>query len=115
MQIYKQTPSFGANLNTIKVLEATTLKNIEAESISDLKPIIDTLWPVKLKGTGNRGYRYYLSEIGNKIIDKYPEIAEASGAILEFSRKNPKAKRFELQEFVKPIVEKLGETIDITI
>lgn len=115
MQINKTSPSFGINLNTVKVLEATTLKNIEAESISDLRPVIDALWPVKLKGAGNRGYRYYLQEIGNKINDKYPEIANASLEILEFSRKNPKAKRPELQKFVEPIVKKLGETIDITL
>ena len=35
--------------------------------------------------------------------------------LLEYTDKNPMATKKDLQEFVKPIVKELGETIDITI
>ena len=56
-----------------------------------------------------------MQEISSKIYKKYPEIKESADAILEFTKTNPDAKRQDLQEFVKPIVNKLGEEIDITI
>ena len=66
MQISKVNNSqtaFGTQIDTIRVLETTTFKSITRKSISDMKPVIDALWPVKLKGTGNKGYRYYLKII----------------------------------------------------
>lgn len=118
MQINKlqnTQPAFGAKVSTIRVLEAATFKQITRESVSDMKPLIDALWPVKLKAVGNRGYRYYMKSIGDKVLEKYPDIADAAYEILEFTDKNPNATKIELQEFVKPMIAKLGETIDITI
>ena len=115
MQINKTTPSFGAKVDTIRVLEAATFKSITRESVSDMKPLIDALWPKKLKATGNRGYRYYLKNIGDKIVEKYPEVADAAFDILEYCDKNPNATKKELQEFVQPYIKKLGKTMDITI
>lgn len=115
LEIKSYSPYFGAKVNTINVLETTTLLNIKSETISELKPMIDTFWPVKLKATGNKGYRYFLNIIGDKITEKYPHISDASFELLEFKRKNPKATKKDLQEFVKPIINKLGETIDIEI
>ncbi len=113
MIINNSTPSFGTKVDTIKVLETTTLKMIQSDSVSDLKPIIDTFWKTPMKAAGNRGYRYYLQAIGNQITDKYPQIAEASSKISEFIKDNPSKQN--LREFVEPIVEKIGKTIDITI
>lgn len=115
MQVKNYSPSFGAKFQTTKILELTTLKNIQSESISDIVPEVKALWYKPIKAFGNKGIRYYAQCIGEKITDKYPEIADATMAILEFSRKNPKAKRVDFQEFVKPIINELGETIDITI
>lgn len=108
-------PSFGTKFNTVKILEASTLKYIESEGIHELKPVIDTFWGTPFKAAGNRGYRYYLQEISKKITEKYPEIKEASRAILNFAKENPQAKKQALQEFVKPFIEKLGKEVDITI
>ena len=115
MQINKTTPSFTARLNTVKLLETTTFKIIERESISDLKPVIDALWEKPLKGYGSKGYKYYLKHIGDKLIDKYPEIEEATFSILDFTHRNPDVTQKDLQKFVSPIIEKLGETMDVTI
>lgn len=113
MLITNSVPSFGAKADTIKVLETVTLKMIQSDSVSDLKPIVDTFWEKPMKAVGNRGYRYYLRNIGDKILNKYPEIAEAAGNISNFLKSNPNKQ--QLREFVEPIVEKLGKTIDITI
>lgn len=48
-------------------------------------------------------------------MQKYPAIKEAANAIIEFSKNNPEAKKQDLQEFVKPIVKKIGKEIDITL
>ena len=114
-KIQNSQPAFGAKVDTIRVLEAATFKSITRESVSDMKPLIDALWPTKLKGTGSRGSRYYLKIIGDKVVEKYPKVSDAAFEILEFSDKNPKATKKELQEFVKPIVDELGDTLDITI
>ncbi len=106
---------FTAKLNTVKLLETTTFKIIERESISDLKPVIDSLWDKPLKGFGKGGYRYYLKIIGDKLLNKYPQLQEATYSILNFTDKNPNATKKELQEFVSPIIKKLGDTMDVTI
>lgn len=51
--------SFGTKFRTVNVLETTTLRCIESDSVADLKPVIDNLWPKKIKSTGWRGYRYF--------------------------------------------------------
>lgn len=65
--INSYSPSFGTKFDTIKILEASSSKIIESESISDLKPVIDTFWDKPFKGAGNKGYRYYLQEISSRI------------------------------------------------
>ena len=114
-RIENTQPGFGAKVDTIRVLEAATFKSITRETVSDMKPLIDALWPTKLKGTGNRGYRYYLKIIGDKIVEKYPKVSDAAFEILDYTDKNPMATKKDLQEFVKTIVKELGETMDITI
>ena len=49
--------SFGTKFRTVNILETTTLRCIESDSVADLKPVIDNLWPKKIKSTGWRGYR----------------------------------------------------------
>lgn len=116
MEIQNKTNlPFCANYRTAKILEMCTLKYSESESISELRPIMNDLMEKPVKFVGNRGYRYYINNIAEKIKAKYPEIKQASDEILEFANKNPKAKRPEFKEFVAPIIKKLGEEIDITI
>ena len=51
----------------------------------------------------------------DKIVEKYPKVSDAAFEILDYTDKNPMATKKDLQEFVKPIVKELGETMDITI
>ena len=104
--------SFGTKFRTVNILETTTLRCIESDSVADLKPVIDNLWPKKIKSTGWRGYRYFLSEIGKQITDKYPEITEN---MKNFITHNPNAKKLDLQQHSKSIIKTLGDEIDITL
>lgn len=113
--INSYNPSFGTKFNTVKILEASTLKCIESEGIQELKPLIDTFWDKPFKAASNRGYRYYLQEISKKIMKNYPDIEKATNEIKEYVQKNPTANRKNLQNFVEPIVKKLGQEIDINI
>lgn len=113
--INSYNPTFGTKFNTVKILETTTLKFIEPEGVSGLRPVIDTFWGEPFKAAGNRGYKYYLEKIGQRIVEKHPNIAEATEQILEFTRQNPQANKQELKEFVKPIIEKLGKEVDIQL
>ncbi len=116
MEIYNNTSlAFGNLVRTATVLEAVTFKYTESESIADLKPFINEFWHTPIKATGNKGYRYFIQDIAQRIKAKYPEIQKAADDILEFANKNPRAKKADYKEFVKPIIEKLGETIDINI
>ena len=115
MQITNTKLSFGTKFSTVEVLELTTLRRINSESISAQKKFIDEFWDKPFKAAGNRGYRYYMQIIGEKIKNKYPEIAKASKDIEDYTEHNPKATKNDLKEFVKPITDKLGNEIDITL
>lgn len=110
--------SFEKNIKTDKILEAAVVKNITSEGIDGFKYLVNELNPLQKQGklaVGNKGYRHYAEEIGKKITEKYPQIAEAANSIKEFLKINPKAKKEELREFIKPIIKALGEEVDIVI
>ena len=120
MQIQNNTniPSqinFGAKVSTVKVLEAATLKLTESESVADLKPIIDTFWDKLFKAAGNRGYRYYLKVIADKITAKYPEIKNAVDEINTYAQSHPRATKGDFRYIQKTIVDRLGSVVDIEV
>ena len=108
--------NFGTKLPTVNVLETTCLRTMKSETITDLKPVIDAFGRMNgKKATGHVGYRYYLEQIGRDIVQKYPQIAEATADIKSFMANNPKASKGEIYEYSKQYIDKLGETIDIII
>lgn len=120
MQIHNNsntTPSinFGAKVSTVKVLEAATLKLTESESVADLKPIIDTFWDKPFKAAGNRGYRYYLKVIADKITAKYPEIKKSVDEINTYAQSHPRATKGDFRYIQKTIVDRLGSVVDIEV
>lgn len=115
MQITNTKLTFGTKFNTVEVLELTTLRRINSECISEQKKFIDEFWDKPFKAAGNRGYRYYMQIIGEKIMNKYPEIAKATKDIENYLKHNPEASKNDLKEFVKHITDKLGNEIDITL
>lgn len=115
MQINKVSPSFGAKVRTIQVLEAASSHMIESENVTDFKPFINDLWYTPVSYTGRKGFRYYIQKIGEKLKEKYPNIKFESEKIVNYANQNPNAKRQDFQEFVKPIIDKLGQNIDVTL
>lgn len=111
----KNNISFGAKFRTVNILETTTLRCIESESVADLKPVINGLWPEKIKATGSKGYKYFLQNIGEKILNKYPEIANATNSLKNYIANNPLARKVELQQQAKQLIKQIGEEIDITL
>ena len=107
--------NFGHKLKTVNVLEVTTQKIIQSSGLEGPKKVILTLYDKPFKGTGHRGFKYMAENIGAKITAKYPEINEATNQIKNILKQNPDIKKQQLNELVKPIIEKIGENIDITL
>lgn len=108
--------NFSAKIPTVKVFETTCLKLIESNDISELKSVLNTFGVMgERKSPGHQGYRHYLKQISDKILEKYPDIKEATNKINLLIKNNPYIKRTDLQSEIKPILEKFGEEIDIII
>lgn len=58
--------SFGTKFRTVNILETTTLRCIESDSVADLKPVIDNLWPKKLKAQVGEVTDIFCQKLGNK-------------------------------------------------
>ena len=85
------------------------------EGVEGFKKVINALEPLNKKATGHRGYAYHAKNIGNKILEKYPEIKKATEEILEITNNFPNIKKQNLYNRVLPIIDRLGETVDITL
>lgn len=107
--------NFGIKLDTGKVLEVTSMKIFQSDGLEGCKEVIKALNNKPIKATGNKGYKYYAENIGKKIIEKYPKIAEATGKINEIIVKNPNIKKQELNEQVQVIIKEIGKEVDIVI
>lgn len=107
--------NFGVKLNTVSVLETTSLRIIQNDGIVGIRDVVLNLWDKPFKATGNRGYKYMAEIIGEKIIAKYPEIANATERIKEIVKINPYIKKEDLAVKIKPIIDDLGDTVDIVV
>lgn len=115
MHLYNTNPQlhFGTKLETAKVLEVTSQKIFQSNGIEGCREVI-----IALNGkpaVGSNGYRKHAIEIGKKITEKYPEIAEATEEINRIIMANPYIRKNELNEQVQPIIAKIGQEIDIII
>ena len=75
------SPNFNAKLNTAEVLETTSQKIFYSDGTNGLKKVIFALNDKPFKATGAKGYRYYAKILGDKIMNKYPQIKEATDNI----------------------------------
>ncbi len=107
--------NFGTRLDTGKVLEVTSMKIFQSDGIGGCKEVIQALNDKPIKAAGSRGYKYYAKVIGEKIIHKYPQIADATNKINDITSKNPNISKADLNRYVQPIIEKIGKEIDIVI
>ncbi len=117
VQKYNSAQSFGVKLDTAKVLEVTSMKIFKSEGIKGFDEVINALGtkPPHLKAYGNRGAKYYAELTGKKIMDKYPAIKDATKEILKITQSNSLLKKNELNKAVQPIIDRLGNEIDISI
>lgn len=109
------SPNFGVKLNTISVLEATTMKIFYNDGITGFKEVAHALNDSPIKATGSKGYKYYAEKFGKMIVEKYPEIAQVTKEIKDIVAKHPNYKKRDLLPLIEPIVNKLEKEIDITL
>ena len=109
--------NFGAKLKTIGVLESTTGRVIGNNGIEGLRSVILAFPEIygKRKAPGHQGFRFHAMEIGKLITAKYPGIATATESINNIINTKPNINKFELQKEIKPILESLGEELDIIL
>lgn len=107
--------NFDARLNTADVLEVTSMRIFKNDGIIGIKQVVDALEINPNKATGWRGYKYFSQIAGKRICKKYPQISQATQEIKSWIDNNPYITKKELNEKVSPIIEKIGETIDIEL
>ncbi len=107
--------SFGTRLETGKVLEVTSKKIFYSNGIEGVRDVVKALSDKPIKATGHKGYKYFAEQIGFKILQKYPQIAEATEKINQITTLNPHIKKGDLAREIAPLIEKIGKEIDITI
>ena len=115
MKIQQTNITFGEKYPTGKILEITTRKIFEPDGFTGAVETAKKLHGNFPQHTGHQGYRRYVKEVGDKIIAKYPEIAQASKDILEIANRcgSPFAK--DLRIMVQPVLDRFGKEIDIVI
>ncbi len=111
----RELVNFGIKLETAKVLEVTSQKIFASDGLNGVREVIQALSKEPIKATGNKGYRYFAIQTGNAIIEKYPQIAEATAEINKITAQNPYITKTELNQKVRPLIDKIGKEIDITI
>lgn len=107
--------NFYAKYNTAQVLEITTRKIFDPEGVNGYINTLKGIHGNLPKYFGHLGYKRYAIEVGDKIIAKYPQIANATQEILAIVEKEPQILPKELGKKVSPILEKLDKEIDIVI
>lgn len=118
MKIQKtDNTQFGIKLNTGAVLEVTSLKIFQSEGIQGAREVINAIngKPADFSCYGHKGFKHQAKIIGEKIMNKYPEIKSATNEINTLLAQNPNIKKQELNSLLQPLIKKLGSEIDITV
>lgn len=115
MKIQNTNINFGQKYPTGKVLEITSRKIFESDGFFGLVETLKQVHKNIPKYTGHQGYRRYAEEVGNKIIAKYPDIAQATKDIIEIADKHPYCYTKDLRKMVEPILNRFEKEIDIVV
>lgn len=107
--------NFKAKYNTGKILQITTQKIFEPDGMSGHIDTLKKLHGPMPKYLGCRGYKGIALDLTEKILAKYPQIAEATEVINNIINTSKISSPEELKERIKPIIDKLGNEIDIVI
>lgn len=115
MKITNNKPSFRAHLNTIDVLEVTTLKVLNNNGLNGIKNVISALNAMPKKATGKVGYRHFAEKIGTRIVQKYENLKNATNEINKLYKQSGENRPTNIQAVLKKITDEIGNNIDITI
>ena len=115
MNIQITNTNFGQKYPTGKVLEITGRKIFEPDGISGYIETLKQIHGNIPRYVGNLGYKRYAEEVGKKIMEKYPEIANATNDIIKIADKNKYIRARELKEKIQPILNRFDKEIDIVI
>ena len=108
MKITNNSTSFKTKLKTLDVLETTSQRIFQNQGINGIKSVVLTLNPTPIKATGKLGYKHYAQVLGEKIMKKYPQIAQ-------YTQEIKSAKTEELPALLENAAQKLGKELDIEI
>ena len=112
---YHNNINFGVKLDSRKVLEVTSKKIFYSVGTDGIRDVIKALHPTPIKATGAKGYRYYADLYGEKIMDKYPDIAKATSDVIRIADENKFIKKTELAQLIQPVINRLGKEVDIVV
>ena len=115
MNIQKTNITFGEKYPTGRILEITTRKIFEPDGVTGYIETLKQVHGNVPRYTGHQGYKRYAEEVGDKIIAKYPEIAQATHDILEIANSNSSLYSKDLKIKVQPVLDRFEKEIDIVI
>jgi len=107
--------SFSAKYSTGKILEITGQKIFEPDGVQGYIQTLKQVHGNVPKCVGSLGYKRYAREVGQKIMNKYPDIAKATNEIIKIAEENPFIRAKELKEKIQPILNRFDKEIDIVI
>ena len=115
MNIRNTNISFGEKYPTGRVLEITTRKIFEPDGVTGYIETLKQIHGNVPRYTGHQGYKRYAEEVGEKILSKYPDIAQATQDILEIANNHSYLFSRDLKVKIQPILDRFEKTIDIVI
>ena len=115
MNIQKTNISFGEKYPTGRILEITTRKIFEPDGVTGYIETLKKVHGNVPRYTGHLGYRKYAEEVGEKILAKYPKIAQATEDIIKIAENNNSPFGKDLKILVQPVLDRFGKTVDIVI
>lgn len=115
MNIQINNTNFGQKYPTGRVLEITSRKIFEPDGVTGYIETLKQIHGNVPRYTGHQGYKRYAEEVSEKILAKYPKIAQATQDIIEIADNNRVLRAKDLKELVQPVLDRFGKTVDIVI
>ena len=115
MKIWNDNINFCQKYPTGRILEITTRKIFEPDGVSGYIETLKQVHGNVPRYTGHQGYRRYAEEVAEKILNKYPDLAQATKEILEISESITSPYTRDLKKAVQPVLDRFDKEIDIVI
>ena len=115
MRISYDSTNFCQKYPTGRILEITTRKIFEPDGVAGYIETLKQVHGNVPRYTGHQGYRRYAEEVGEKILNKYPDILAATSEILEIAKNLDSPRTKDLKRAVQPVLDRFEKEIDIVI